>query len=57
MVFVNFMMFVVFKILDNLFSMQNYLAANNCWRQRNFEKLSNVTLPLIVLSESSIHFA
>ena len=34
---VNFVMFAVLKILDNLFSMQNSLNANNCWRKQNFE--------------------
>ena len=29
--------FVVFEILRNLISMQNFLNANNCWRKQNFE--------------------
>ena len=31
------LMFVVLKILDNHFSMQNSWNASNCWRKRNFE--------------------
>ena len=31
------MAFVVFEILHNLISMQNFLNANNCWRKQNFE--------------------
>ena len=30
--------FVVFEILRNLISMQNFLNANNCWRKQKFEK-------------------
>ena len=29
--------FVVFEILQNLVSIQNFLNANNCWRNENFE--------------------
>ena len=31
MILINFVAFVVFKILYNLVSMQSLLNANNCW--------------------------
>ena len=34
---VNFVTFVVLKILDNLVSLQNSLNTNKCGRKRNFE--------------------
>ena len=37
MALVNFVTFLVFKMLDNLVSMQNSLNANNCWRKQNSE--------------------
>ena len=37
MVLINFVAFVVFKILLNLVSMQNLLNANNCWHKQNLE--------------------
>ena len=51
-------MFVVLNILDNLFSMQNSLNANNCWRKQILKTFqADLTYILNVLSESSIHFA
>ena len=59
MTLINFVTFVVLKVLDNLFFMQNSLNANNCWRKQNFENYlqHNFTFILNLLSESSIHFA
>ena len=37
MALVNFVTFVVLKILGNLFSMQNSLNENKCWRKQKFE--------------------
>ena len=37
MALVNFVTFVILKVLDNLFPMQNYLNANNCSLKQNFE--------------------
>ena len=37
MVLMNFVAFVVFKILLNLVSMQNLLNANNCWHKQNLQ--------------------
>ena len=37
MVLIKSVAFVVFEILRNLVSMQNFLNANNCWRKQNFE--------------------
>ena len=37
MTLVNFVTFVTSKISNNLFSMQDSLNANNCWRKQNFE--------------------
>ena len=37
MALVNFGADLILKILDNLFSMQNSLNANNCRRMQNFE--------------------
>ena len=37
MVLINFVAFVVFKILLNLFSMQNHLDANNCWHKQSLQ--------------------
>ena len=58
MVLVNFVMFVVLKILQNLFPMQNSLNANNFRRKQNFENCPTwLNLHLNVFSESSIHFS
>ena len=57
MVLVNFVTFVVLKILDNLFSMQKPLNANNCWRKQISKTVQrDPTYILNVVSESSIHF-
>ena len=37
MVLIKSVAFVIFEILRNLVSMQNFLNANNCWRKQNFE--------------------
>ena len=37
MVLIKSVAFVVFEILRNLVSMQNFLNTNNCWRKQNFE--------------------
>ena len=37
MVLINFVAFIVFKILLNLVSMQNLLNGNNCWHKQNLE--------------------
>ena len=37
MVLMNFLAFVIFKMLLNLISMQNLLNANNCWHKQNLE--------------------
>ena len=54
MALVKFMTFVVFKISDNLVSMQNSLNANNCWRKQNVEP--SLTFILNFILEFSIHF-
>ena len=57
MTLVKFVTFVVFKILNNLVFMQNFLNAHNCRRKQNFENYpTQPYLYLNVLSESSIHF-
>ena len=60
MVLVNFVTFVVLNILDNLFSMQNSLNANNCWQKQNFEncptqKLSNTHVVRVTLVSHLCH--
>ena len=37
MALVSFVTFAALKILDNLFSMQNSLDANNCWCKQNLK--------------------
>ena len=54
MALVNFVTFVVLKILDNIFSMQNSLNANNCRRKQTFENCPTYLAFISnVLSESS----
>ena len=58
MALVNFVTFIVLKVLDNLFSMQSSLNANNCWRSKISKTVQrDLTFILNVLSESSIQFA
>ena len=54
MALVNFLTIVVLKILDNLFSMQNSLNANNSDLSEIAQR--DLIFILSVLSESSIHF-
>ena len=54
MALVNFPTIVVLKILDNLFSMQNSLNANNSDLSEIAQR--DLIFILNVLSESSIHF-
>ena len=54
MALVNFLTIVVLKILDNLFSMQNSLNANNSDLSEIAQR--DLIFILNVLSESSIHF-
>ena len=54
MALVNFLTIVVLKILDNLFSMQNSLNANNSDLSEIVQR--DLIFILNVLSESSIHF-
>ena len=37
MALIKSLAFIVFEILRNLVSMQNFLNANNCWCRQNFE--------------------
>ena len=37
MALIKSVVFVIFEILSNLVSKQNFLNANNCWRKQNFE--------------------
>ena len=53
MVLMNFVAFVIFKILLNLVSMQNLLNANNCWHKQNLE---NCPIILNLLLGSAIGF-
>ena len=58
MALVNFVTFIVLKLLDNLFSMQSSLNENNCWRSKISKTVQrDLTFILNVLSESSIQFA
>ena len=54
MALINFLTIVVLKILDNLFSMQNSLNANNSDLSEIAQR--DLIFILNVLSESSIHF-
>ena len=57
MVLVNFVTFVVLKILNNLFSMQNSLNANDADASEIWKTIQReLTFILNVLSESRIHF-
>ena len=55
MVLLNFVVFVVFKILFNLVSMQNLLYANNCWHKQNSLQRDLIFI-FNVLSGSAIGF-
>ena len=59
MTLVNFVTFIVLKILNNLFSRQNLLNSNNCWRSQISKTVSRdlTFLILNVLFEFSIHFS
>ena len=58
MTLVNFVAFVVFKILENLVSMQNTLNTSNCWRKQNFKNCPAQSYFYFKFeSESSTHYA
>ena len=58
MVLLNSVAFVVFKILRNLVSMQNFLNANNCGHKENFGNCPmRPHLYFNVLTEYVINFA
>ena len=52
MALVNFVTFVVLKILQNFFHMQNNLNTNNCRRKQNFDLHHDLTFILNVLFQN-----